>query len=223
MREPFISSNIIPPGINDKRSRALIDAYSQELESISLDDLLVNDALTVDARLLPAMTVARSMSDFVYPNMREIHLRQLLNDYREIHANSGYIKGVKRALSALGVTVSWTQWFEETPKAQPNTHKVTAFIGENLFAGEASFLNAQTQIAVLGFINLTKRWSQDVDFNLGVSLSSKMGTAGAVSGFAVAKKTVTAKRPNVFKSGLGLAGAVSGLQVMKLTFEARTV
>ena len=211
MREPFIPSTMIPPGANDKRSRALIDAYSQELEQVKLTDLLVNNAMTVDARLLPAMTVARSMSDFVYPNMREIHLRQLLNDYREIHANSGYIKGTRRALSALGVTVSWTQWFEETPKAHHNTHKVTAFINENLFAGDASILNSETQSAVLRFINLTKRWSQDIDFTIGLGSNSKVGLANAAISIRAGYLSgcISPRFPST--STLGIANAATGI------------
>lgn len=218
MDKPFIPSSIIPPGINDERSRALVSAYSQELEQVELSDLLVNDAMTVDARLLPAMTVARTMTDFTFLDMREDHLRRLLDDYREIHANSGYIKGVRRALAAFNVTVSWTQWFHEEPKAEPNTHKVVAFVNENLFAGETGLLDAKTQAAILNVIDLTKRWSQDISFSLGVGFNQNFGLANALSSMVMDKRSLEAKRPSDFKTTIGIANAFAGLQVMQATF-----
>lgn len=102
-------------------------------------------------------------------------MRRLLDDYRNIHAKSGYISGVRRALGAVGISVSWTQWFDQKPQGQPNTHKVTAFVGEQLFEDENGPLSAENQEVAVRFINLTKRWSQDIDFRLGVGWKIGVG------------------------------------------------
>lgn len=211
MREPYIPSRIIPPGINDERSRALIDAYSQELENVALEDLLIKDALTVDARLLPAMTVARSMSDFVYPGIKETHLRSLLDDYHSIHAKSGYISGVRRALSAFDLDIEWVQWFNEEPKAPHNTHKVNVFFNDILVEGNALASSDETNL-VLRLIHLTQRWSQDVavTFSVLTKGSIKIGAISHVGGVVRHGNSQIKNQKIKEKMGMGVIMRVCG-------------
>ena len=47
---------LIPPGVNDRRSRAFVRALGDTLATFKTSALLVQDPLEVDARLLPSMT-----------------------------------------------------------------------------------------------------------------------------------------------------------------------
>jgi len=196
MSDPFIAENLITPSINDERSRALIGAFSDELEAIDMNRLLNQNAMTVDEKILPAMAVARAMTDFIVPNMRTELIRLLLHNYREIHEYSGYIHGTRLALDLLGVRVRWTQWFNEVPIAYHNTHKVHVFLNNTLIEG-ASPLSPENQQAIVRLIDVTKRFTQDLAVTYG--LDSRMEV---YAGAAHAKgRTVRINAPRLTDQG----------------------
>lgn len=162
MSDPFILDRLIPSGVNDHRARAFMAAASVEIEAVELESLLVGDAMTVDARLLPAMAIARTMTDFILPGMREIHIRRLLDQYRQIHALSGYIAGARRALQAIGIEIEWLSWFDQEPKGPHDTHIVKVLADGTIFDGDANPLSERAIDTVRRFIHLTQRWSQEV-------------------------------------------------------------
>lgn len=220
MSNPFIPDRLIPAGINDERSRAFVRAFSDEIEAVDMQSLLVQDALTVDERLLPAMTVARAMTGFMMPNMKQKFIRQLLANYHQIHENSGYIYGTRIALLSLGIAVEWTQWHNEIPMGPHDTHKVVVYINENLFEDDENLFSAQNQTAIRRAIDQTQRWSQDVAFSLGVLLRQKIGLANATTAMAIDHKTFSATRNSDSQSNIGLASAVVAIEIQHITFEA---
>lgn len=251
MSSDFISPSLIPRGVNDERSRTMIKIASDQLDGFDNHDLLFVDAQKVDAQFLPAMAVARTMSDFILPGLSEQSVRNLLSDYRNIHAQSGYISGVRRALGAVGISVNWKQWWEMEPKGPHNTHNVTVQVNELVFADEPVILNERVQQLSLHFINLTSRWSQDVNFKLAAGYKGTFSVANAARALAFKRDGIVAGRPNAFtalcgvanttaamsvqcetvvagrdrsiKSKTGVCSALAGLQVMKAQFTAPPV
>jgi|GEM_PF-1699344 len=131
------------------------------------------------------MTVARAMSSFIMPNMRQELVRQLLDNAHEIHENSGYIHGTRFALDLLGVRIRWTQWHNETPPAYHDTHKVRVFLNSSLIE-DVSPLDPENQQAIARLIEVTKRKSQDLDVFYGLDSRIKVYTGVAhVKGRAV--------------------------------------
>jgi len=183
---------LIPPGVNDARSRAFVRALGDVLGTFRTSALLVQDPLTVDARLLPAMTVELAMTEFVWPGLREVHLRNLLAAAPEIHALTGTVAGARSALAAIGVTVDWTQWYQADPKLYHDTHIVVAYINDHLIEGQPALLTAETQQAVLRLIEATQRWSQDITFKLGVGFRSAAAPVGILQSVEAVKPTMTA-------------------------------
>lgn len=162
MSNTYISQELISPSVNDKRNRALISAASSELDRRKLSDLKTIDALTVDKKLLPAMIVARAMTDFMYPGMREEDVRNLLHNAREIHAKSGFIAGTRLALRSIGIEVSWTQWWQQSPMGHHNTHIVDINLSDQLFSGQDDLLDPRAFDLIRKFVDLTKRFTQDI-------------------------------------------------------------
>lgn len=186
----FIPASLVPAGVNDKRSRDFVAALSALLEGFSTSALLAQDPLTVPAALLPVMTVELGMSDFIAAGLLEEHVRALLAAAPDIHAMTGTVAGTRRALGAIGVTVDWTQWWQRSPAGPHDTHEVVAYVNDHLFPDQAALLTAETQTAVLRLIRATQRWSQEIDFKLGI------GSASAAS-FAAALESVSALRPTL--------------------------
>lgn len=244
----FIPVSLIPPGVNDKRSRDFTAAFSALLEGFSTSALLVQDPMTVDARLLPLMTVEFGMSDFVPAGLLEAHHRALLAAAPEIHAMTGTVAGARRALAAIGVTVDWVQWFQRSPRGPHDTHEVTAYVNEHLFADQSALLTAETQMAVLRLIRATQRWSQEIDFKLGIGSASSAGLASALESASVLRPALNAAaampegniglfdvfqcaevhRPSVVtaashpEAAFALVADTSSVQIIRATMEART-
>lgn len=167
MSDRFIPPELVPSGVNDKRSRDFVNAFGEMLSRFSTSALLIQDPWTVPVEYLPAMTISAGMTDFVFPGIREQHLRALLADAPAIHAKTGTLAGVRRALAAIGVEAHWTQWWQKVPQGPHDTHTVFLFASEAIIAGEEYFSSAN-QTAARRIIDATKRWSQDVAVSYGV-------------------------------------------------------
>lgn len=163
----LIPPELIPPGVNDARSRAFAAALGEVLAGFSTSALLIQDPWTVPASLLPAMTLEAGLSEFVSPGMREELVRELIAAAPEIHAMTGTVAGARRALEAVGISVQWTQWFQMMPPGGHDTHRVFLFLDDTIIAGEEIFAPAN-QAATARIIRATQRWSQDIEAHHGV-------------------------------------------------------
>ena len=163
----FIPAILVPPGISDQRDRDFIAALSQTLATFKPSALVVQDALTAPAALLPIMVVEAAMLDFISPDMREDLLRAMIDAAPEIHAMRGTVAGVRKALETIGVSARWTQWWQEEPKAYHDTHKVVLFINDTVINGHAP-LDLPNQKAAARIIAAAKRHSQDIAIQYGV-------------------------------------------------------
>ena len=132
---PLVPIALLPPGIKDARQEALTRVLSDALSEFDIASLIMSDPLTVDAKLLPFMIREFSAQEFIEPGLKEAHVRALLSRSYELHTAKGYIAGVRLGLELLGVKTQWVQWFEEQPKAAPNTHRVTVIFDNPLFNG----------------------------------------------------------------------------------------
>lgn len=167
MSDPFISPILIAPGISDERNRVIVAAFSAELATFTPSTLVVQDAFAAPSALLPMMVVEAGMTDFVSADMREDMVRSLIDAAPEIHAMSGTIKGVRRALAALGISARWTQWWQEEPKAHHDTHKVVLYVTDSVINNHGP-LDIPAQRAVARVIAATKRESQDIAIQYGM-------------------------------------------------------
>lgn len=163
----FIPSILVPPGVSDQRDRDFIASLSAVLSDFKPSALVIQDAMTAPAALLPIMVVEASLSDFVSADMREDLLRSMIAAAPEIHASRGTVAGVKTALETLGVSARWTQWWQEEPKAHHDTHKVVLFLTDTIIAGYAP-LDLPNQRAAARIIAATKRHSQDIAVQYGM-------------------------------------------------------
>lgn len=172
----FIPPALVPPGVSDRRNHDFIATLSAFLAGFRPSAMVIQDAWTAPAALLPIMVIEAGLSDFVSPGMREPLLRALIDAAPEIHAMTGTIHGSVRALAAIGVETRWTQWWQETPKAHHNTHKVVLFLADTIIDGAAP-LDLTNQRAAARIIDATKRWSQDIAVQYGMR-----GTAHVYAG-----------------------------------------
>lgn len=163
----FIPPVLVPPGVSDQRDRDFVAALSAVLAEFKPSALVIQDPLTAPAALLPVMVIEAGLTDFVSADMREDLLRSLIDAAPEIHAMSGTIAGVRRALATLKISARWTQWFEQQPMGPHDTHKVVLFLNDTVINGHAP-LDLPNQRAAARVIAATKRHSQDIAIQYGV-------------------------------------------------------
>lgn len=184
MSNDLVPQLLLPPGVKDERQAAFIGALNAKLESIDINAFVMTDAETVPDELVPFMAREFSVQEFLTDDLPLAFVRRFINQAYAIHASKGYIEGTRLGLEMLGVHVEWVQWWQTNPKGPHNTHTVTAFASENVFAEEATVLNARLQRAIQRVIDATKRWSQDVSFQIGAGYTEPVRVGSAFAGFA---------------------------------------
>ena len=174
------AAGLTPPGVADARSRDLVATTAALIRERPLDAFLFVDWATVDARFLPALIATAGLSDLIEPGLPETRIRALGAEARQINLTRGFVSGIKRGLELVGMRPTIVQWFQETPKATPNTHRITVHLGEQVM-GETGgpIVSAPAIRQARRIIDGMKRWSQDHSFAIGVAHSGGFGLAAA--------------------------------------------
>ncbi|MFA6966126.1 phage tail protein I [Bosea sp. (in: a-proteobacteria)] len=160
MTERF-DSRLIPPSIHDARSRAFGEVLRRALAEPDFRKLLMERIDDVDAALLPFLVREFGLQHFVEPGMTEAVIRRLLKGSFRLHAEMGYIHGVRTGLDMLGIGVtSWAQWFQQEPQGAPGTHIVTVSVDDEVFIDEGRAITSRLQRAIGRMVRRMRRFSQ---------------------------------------------------------------
>lgn len=131
----------------------------------------------VPTAMLPYAIRSLAVQDYVEPGMKEVYQRRVVENALTIKLQEGTIKGVRYALSLLGMTVEWTQWHQRQPLGMPGTHRAVVTLNERLFDGEP-VLSERSQLHAKRMIETVKRHSQDVDFSVRADAAGGLRAAG---------------------------------------------
>lgn len=158
---------LIPPSIKDDRAQAFGGTLQQALADPDFRALLMERIDDVDARLLPFLVREFGLQHFVEPGMSEAIIRRMLKGSFLLHAQMGYIYGVRTGLAMLGVSVtSWSQWFQQVPAGAPGTHVATLSVGEEVFAAEGRAITSRLQRAIGRMVARMQRKSQFISVRI---------------------------------------------------------
>lgn len=182
---------IIPPSILDTRSRSFGETLRQALADPDFRNLLMERIDDVDAALLPFLVREFGLQHFVEPSMTEAVIRRLLKGSFRLHAQMGYIYGVRTGLEMLGIGIaSWTQWFQASPPAAPGTHVVTVAVDDEVFIGEGRAITSRLQRAIGRMVRRMRRYSQyiairftaasEIPVHVGMAVISRIRIAPSV-------------------------------------------
>lgn len=218
--KPLVPDQLLAPGVYDERQLSFVRTLDAGLKSIDIQAFIMSDADTVDAKLLPYLVREFSVQEFISTDLPEQFVRRFIKNAYELHAKKGYIEGTRLGLRMLGVEVRWTQWWQESPKAEPNTHVVTAFANEHIFRDQETLLNERVQNACLKIIDATKRWSQEITFQLGAGYKNQTSVGSAATALAIDHQTIEAGRNTCLAAEAGLASSLAPLTIQKRTIEA---
>lgn len=207
---------LIPPGINDERSRAMLGLFKAMAEDFDFAKLLMRNAGEIPDDALPLAVHDFSLEEFFPPDGLPVEAtRKLIDRAWDLHEWQGTDRGVTLGLALLGIRPQITHWFEQEPPGHHDTHDIKVYVGQHLYEGAPSILNDQTQRAALQMIDATKRWSQDTSFALGARFPDTWSVAAASSGLAISRPEASAAPNTDLSTPFSAASAATGLAVAR--------
>ncbi len=164
----------LPVFVSDERGKAIHAVMTKVTDAYDWKAALAVTWGDVPASMLPYAIRSLGVQDYVEPGMKESYQRSVVANAIRIKVQEGTIKGVRYALSLLGMTVEWTQWHERQPLGMPGTHRVVVTLNERLFDGEP-LLSERSLLHAKRVIEAVKRHSQDVDFSVAAETRAEPG------------------------------------------------
>lgn len=173
---------LIPPGINDERTRALMDAFDHASSLFDFSKLLMRNSSEIPDNMLELAIHDYSLKEFIPPDGLPVDAaRRLIDKAWELHEKQGTDEGVQLGQSLLGATASITHWWQLHPKGAHDTQNVTVWFDRLLIDG-ATVYDQQHQDMARNMVHATKRWSQDTAVGFGVKTATKLHI-GAISSY----------------------------------------
>ncbi len=178
---------LISSGINEQRSRAVLDAFEVMAAEFDFSVLMQRDSSEISTEALPLAIHDRSLEEFISEDgLPEEAVRRLIDQVWGLHEEKGTDDGVALGLSLIGIRPHFEHWWQQEPEGPHDTHRLTVYANEHLFEDEAVLLNSKVQNAAKTMVDATKRWSQETRFELGAEFEStlNLGMAGRSNAFA---------------------------------------
>ena len=136
-----------------------------------------------------------------------------------MHRLKGTRAAVERALRAIGVFAEIVEWWQRSPKGQPGTFSVTAWVNEQLHTGGA-VLTERVQRQIDAICRRVKPVSRAYELVVGVLFGAGAWCADAAAAVQVAHRTVEAGRDSRMHGAAAAADAASAMMVAHRSIEA---
>lgn len=199
-----------------------LDIALARIEDVDIPIATLWDPWECPLDALPYLAWALSVDQW-HSDWSEKVKRQVVANSLNVHRIKGTRPAVAQALSALSVETEFTEWFEASPKAQPGTFELIAWVNENLTSGEAAFLNQALYDQIRASVNNAKNARSHFTFKVGAKFGpNTIGVGGAVAkSVALARRTAEAvQEPLQSSASIGTAIAGAGVSLTRQTARA---
>ena len=123
------------PQATDVHGRAIIGVADRHFAANPLAAFYVRSAYTCPSAALPALIAEMSLQEFIAPGLPEDVVRDIIANGWRLQEAKGYDEGVRLGLSLLGMVGEIEHWWQVEPRRAPNTHRVTFYLGRQLYSG----------------------------------------------------------------------------------------
>ena len=197
---------LIPPGINDARTRWLWGAFDAAVEQFDFHRLLMRTSAEMTSAMLPVAVWELSLEEFWDPEgLPETIARGMIDRAYELHAKKGTDEGVLLGLELLGYRARIVHWWQMSPRGHHDTHRVEVEVRAPLYPDHEP-ISERTQAQITRMIDATKRWSQDTWLRLALTTDGPERVAVAtVSGAAATLRPVPIPDAIDLNAGHGFA------------------
>ena len=126
-------SQLIPENLNrDVNVKACADALDPQLQEIALNVDAPSIYLHLDSLTSEQLDhMATQWDASVWRQSWPVEIkRNVINNVIRDKRKKGTLLAVKNAIESIGIIISITEWWQETPKATPHTFKVVASLSD---------------------------------------------------------------------------------------------
>lgn len=209
-----MADSLLPPNATPEE-RVLESSLSRhETIPVTVGKLWNPD--TCPAELLPWLAWSLSVDnwDASWPERLQ---RKTIKQAASIHRHKGTVGAVKRALSSLGVSVDFLEWFQDTDdlalariqSRDPYTFVFIAWANSNPHTSEAVSLNPALYRTVIRAVETVKPVRAHFDFLVGARLESTLGIGLVIpSQVTISKRRVDCKPMDFRPVTLGVSAAM---------------
>ncbi|EFO32512.1 phage tail protein I [Roseibium sp. TrichSKD4] len=191
IRDRIFPEKLIPPGINDERTRAILATFEAMANELDFRALLMRNSSEIPDEALPLAIHDFSLGEFIPADgLPPRVIGRLIDRAWELHEAQGTDGGVRLGLELLGCHADIRQWWQQEPPAHHDTHEIDIFFDEVLFE-EAALGDPKHRNAADNIVDATKRWSQSTAIRYGVLTRSE----GYVGAYAQTGSRYTAALP----------------------------
>lgn len=148
---------------------------------------------TCPAELLPFLAWAFSV-DVWEADWPDATKRRVIAESFAVHRIKGTRLAVEKALAAMGITVTLTEWFEQQPAAQPGTFRARLHLNDNRAVADqlSGAFYQQIHHAIQSAKNLRSHYTFDLSADFG---PSRVGVASAQSAAGLARNDARPTQP----------------------------
>ena len=165
--ELFNDQRLIPPGINDERSKAVLGMFAHGAALLDFSKLLMRNAGEMPDEVLPEAIYERSLAEYILPEgYPPATIRKLVDGSFEIHAQQGTEGGITFGLELIGANGRITQWYEEDPVGHHDTFRVDVDLDAPIVNENTADVTKDRE-AITRMVKSTQRHSQDEAINFG--------------------------------------------------------
>lgn len=153
-------------------------------------------------QLLPWLAWAMSIDEWDSQWSEQTRRKQIKNA-AFTHRQKGTVGAVKRALTSIGVTVDFLEWFDDIDDVilaplqnnQPHTFVFIAWANENAYTSAQVFLNPELYNTIRRIVDAHKPVRSHYDFLVGAKLDSHLFVATTSGGWTQVSRTCHQTQP----------------------------
>lgn len=214
------STSILPGNLSELELE--LDAALARIEEVEIPISVLWNPWECPLTALPYLAWAMSVDQWRSGWTEQVK-RQVIANSLAVHRRKGTRPAVEQALAALGIETEFTEWFEASPRAQPGTFELIAWVNENLTDDDAQFLSQALYDEIRTGVNSAKNARSHFTFKVGAKFSPKtLGVASAISGIG-AMATVEASAYQEPIKTIGVACAASSINTTGMAYRETKV
>lgn len=172
-----MTDSLLPANLSDLERELDIAISRIEQVSIPISELWNPNTCPLEA--LPFLAWALSVDQWRSDWSEKIK-RQVVAGSLDVHRVKGTRPAIERALSDLGIDAQLVEWFEASPKAQPYTFDITAWVNDNITPDADSVLSKELYDLLFAAVVNAKNTRSGFTFKVGAKFSSNTIGVGSV-------------------------------------------
>lgn len=214
-----MSASILPANLADLERD--LDAALSRIELVDIPISVLWDPWQCPLDVLPYLAWAVSV-DMWRTDWSEQTKRRVVAGSLDLHRIKGTRPAVLKALESIGLNAELTEWFEESPKAQPGTFSLVAWANNNLSTGQAGYLNEVLYEQLFAVVDNAKNTRSHYTFKIGAKFGpNPFGIASLARGAGFSRRCAELRVDTNLGASMLVGCTCSPVVVVRVSMEVK--